>query len=168
VNRLVPKSLSIAIVGIATAVQLGLAGVAHWSRESAAAERDAERATTANYALQLAAAEERQTAGPSGLAPRPVLLASADVAGTLRALQNLGDEIGITLVSAKASPSTTPCRQSFVVTGRGTPTQLCAFVARIEQSERLMIVEGGKVSPGTDTEINFEMGLSTHHTGGIK
>lgn len=167
-SRIVPKSLSIAIVGIATLAQLGFAGVACWSRGAAEQERDAERATAADYAAQLTGAERRAEGAPEGRVPRAVLLPSADVAGTLRALQTLGDDAGITVVSAKASPSTTPGRQSFVITGRGTPDQLCAFVTGLEQSDRLMVIEGGKVTPGTETEVNFEMELSTHHSGGKK
>lgn len=167
-NRLVPKSLSITIVGVATLVQIALAGMAWWSRRAVEEERDTERTMTANYATQLAAAERREAEGPQGRVPRAVLLTSADVAGTLRALQTIGDDAGVTVLSSKASQSTTIGRQSFVITGRGTPEQLCAFLAGIEQSERLMVIEGGKVTPGTETEINFEMGLSTHHTGGTK
>lgn len=166
--RTVPKSLSIVVVGIATVAQLGLAGIAWWSRRSTEEERNAERVTAANYAAQLATAQTPSAGAAAGRTPHPTLLASPDVAGTLRALQTIGDEVGITLVSLKAAQSTTVGRQTFVLSGRGTPDQLCAFVAGIEQSERLVVVEGGKVAPGSDQEVNFEMGLSTHHVGGSR
>lgn len=147
---------------VAVVVQAVLAGAATFSRRAAEREFERESGVTASYSAQLGRGGEAAVAA----GPHAELLPSADIAGTLRILQSLGDQSTVTLASVKAMPSTTPGRQSFSITGRASPTQLCAFLAGIEHHERLMVIEAGRVSPGTGDEVRFEVALSTHHTGG--
>ena len=72
----------------------------------------------------------------------------------------------MTFDSAKASPSATRGKQTFVVSGNGLPEQVCAFAAALEKSERLMIVENGRLSPATGDKISFEFGIATFQRGG--
>lgn len=167
-TKVVRKWVSIGLVAFATLAQLIFAGVACWTRGAAQRDADNERAATENYAAHLAAAVERSSTSPDARVPHATLLPSADVAGTLCALQTLSDSVGVTMVSANASQSNTVGRQAFVIAGRGTPEQLCAFVAGLEQHERLIVIENGKITPGTADEVNFELGLSTYHAGGGK
>ena len=168
-NILDKKSLVLLVATLATIAQAGLAGVAFLARRTAEQDVKTERGLTANYAAQLLTSTVNAVVEPSRPAvPHAVLQTSADVAGTLRAIQTVSDQVGVTLATAKASPSNTPGRQTFVITGRGTPEQVCSFVAGIEQHERLIVIENGKVLPGTADEMNFELGLSTHHTGGAR
>lgn len=168
-NILDKKSLGLLVVTLATIAQAGLAGVAFLARKRAEQDVQAERGLTASYAAQLTTATTNAVVEPTRAAvPHAVLQTSADVAGTLRAIQTVSDQVGVTLTTAKAAPSNTPGRQTFVITGRGKPEQVCSFVAGIEQHERLIVIENGKVMPGTADEVSFELGLSTHHTGGAK
>lgn len=157
----------IGIVAAATLGQVGLAGVTLVTRLSTEREARAERRTTAEYAAQLASLQSG-AASPKSVARHVTLLANPDVAGTLRVLQATGDTVGVTLTSVRSLPETTPGRQVFTITGRGAPEQVCAFLADVETNERLMVIETGKVAPGTAGEVLFELGLSTHHAGGVK
>ncbi len=159
---LVPAVAIVAVVG-----QAVLAGAATFSRRAAERELERESGLTATYTAQLGHGGRAQTS-VAAVGPHAELLPSADVAGTLRVLQNLGDQYTVTLASVKAMPATTPGRQPFSITGRGSPTQLCAFLAGIEHHERLMVIESGKVSPGTGDDVSFEVALSTHHAGGVR
>lgn len=155
---------------VATLLQGLLAGVVSWKRSEAEQTLAGEEALTATYARQLTSVDRPEApAEPLGTkVPHAVLMANADVAGTLRVLQALGDRIGVTMVTAKAAPSTTPGRQTFAISGRGAPDKVCQFLAGIEQHERLIVIENGRITPGTAEEVNFELGLSTHHAGGAK
>lgn len=167
-NILDKKSLVLLVATLAAIAQAGLAGVAFLARRTAEQDVKTERGLTASYAAQLTSTATAIVETSRPAVPHAVLQTSADVAGTLRAIQTVSDQVGVTLTTAKASPSNTPGRQTFVITGRGTPEQVCSFVAGIEQHERLIVIENGKVMPGTADEMNFELGLSTHHTGGAK
>ncbi|MBL8750061.1 MAG: hypothetical protein JNK78_12930 [Planctomycetes bacterium] len=160
-------SLVPAVALVAVVAQALLAGAATLSRRAAEHELERESGVTASYTAQLSHGVQGQAAAAVA-GPHAELLPSADVAGTLRVLQNLGDQCKVTLASVKAAPSTTPGRQSFAITGRGSPTDLCTLFAAIERHERLMVIEAGKVSPGTGDEVSFEIALSTHHAGGVR
>lgn len=155
------------VVAIATLGQIGLAGVALSSRVATEREVEQERRTTAVYAAQLTALQNGPTA-PLPAAKHTTLLASPDVAGTLRVLQTIADDVGVELTAVRALPSATPGRQAFTIAGKGTPERVCALFAAIEQHERLMVIENGKVAPGGEIDITFEVGLSTHYSGGSR
>jgi hypothetical protein len=160
--------LGVALVVLLTVVQLALAGIATRSRRQVEGELEHERAAIVGYANELAAAatEPAIAAPPATPARQWTLLDGAEVASTLQILQALGDAAGVTVTTAKAPPSTTPGRQSFQLNGRGAPQQVCSFLAAIEQHERLIVVESGRLSPGAPGTIQFELGLATHHRGG--
>ncbi len=82
--------------------------------------------------------------------------------GTLK----LGDNTGVMFASAKASPSSTKGKQSYLVTGTGLPEQVCAFAAAVETSDRLLVIENGRLLPAVGDKIGFEFGISTFQRGG--
>lgn len=161
------RTLTLVTVALLTLGQAGLAGVARFHRSATEHDVEAERATTASYAMQLAAAVDRPANG-TALTPQSRLLATPDVAGTLQVIQETSDAAGVTALTAKALQSSTAGRQSFLIVGRGKPEHICAFVAGLEQHERLMVIENGKCTPGSADELQFELGLATYHSGGVK
>ena len=166
-KRIDKGSVVIALGALLTLLQAALAGVAFVGRQQAERQLQQESDTTSSYAMQLDAARRREREDAAEL-PKQEILDGADVAGTLQVIQSVGDAAGITVQSAKASQSSTAGRQSFQITGRGRPDQVCAFVAGIERHVRLIVVENGRLLPGTAEEVNFELGLATYHKGGGK
>ena len=160
------KKILVVLVVVCTVAQAGFAGVAYFGRRAADRELEAERARAAATQHQLYHARESKAEMPPAPPSRWQLLSGADVSGTLQVIQSLGDAAGIEFGSVKAAPSSTAGRQSFQITGRGTPDQVCLFCADIEQNGRLIVVESGKFLPGSAEEIAFEFGLATYHSGG--
>ena len=165
--NLPPRSLTVAAsaLGVAAAA-LTFAGIAHVQRSGCEAEPERERA---RLTTQLARAEQALTL-PAPLAETTArqwcLLDSAEVATTLQVVQTLVDASGVTLLSAKATPSSSGGRQTFLLTGRARPQQLCELLASIERHDRLMVVETGRVVPGDEAQVDFELGLATWHRDG--
>ena len=160
------KKILVVLVAVGTLAQAGFAGVAYFGRRTAAQDLEAERARTAATQRQLEQAREAKAETPPAQPSQWHLLSGADVSGTLQVIQSLGDAAGIVFGSVKAAPSSTAGRQSFQITGRGTPDQVCLFCADIEQNSRLIVVASGKFLPGSAEEIAFEFGLATYHSGG--
>ena len=82
---------------------------------------------------------------------------------TLQELQAIGERCGIAFDSQRALRSNRAGKQPFEIEGRATPEQLCQFVAEIERSERLMVIENGSVMPSSESHVAFELGLATYH-----
>lgn len=98
--------------------------------------------------------------------PQWTLLADADVTGTLHVLEVVGEAAGIEVGAVKPVNTNTTGKQGFKVSGHGTPTAICTFLAALEGHQRLMIVETGKVSAGDETTLSFELGIATFHATG--
>lgn len=147
------------------AVQAGLAGVAHFSCENLqqqiAAERDLLEELEQSF-------EEAQRDGKpverTSVAPTWELLDGPGVVTTLQQLQVIGDELGVTFDVQKAVRSAEKGKQSFQLNGHATSAQVAGFVAALERSERLMILETGRLLPAGGDQITFELGLATYHT----
>jgi hypothetical protein len=150
------------IVLAAAGLQVGLAGAAFFARQSA--ERDLASESQRREVLE-ARIQVAESVEPRELVATPkwTLAHSSDVSGTLQIIQHLGDASGVSLTGLKAAKSKTDGKQTFQITGVGAPTDVCAFVAAIEQHDRLIVVETGRILPRTETTIVFEIGLSTYH-----
>jgi hypothetical protein len=158
---------------VGTGLQAAAAGVVHWWRgeldqELAAGQHEVERlrGDLARQVEASAASAPAPTAAPAG--PRWQLLDGPDVAATLERLNRLGVDHKVAFETVKAVQSNTQGKQSFLLAGRGTPQQVCEFVAAIEQDDRLVIVETGRVMPGGGEQISFEFGVATYHKGGTR
>jgi hypothetical protein len=155
------------VLGLA-AVQGVAAGVLALLRANVDAElRDTLAANAANRS-SLAQAPAAPLVEPRP-APAPfALLDAPDVAGTLQRLQAIGDGDGVTFDGVKAAPSTAGGRQPFQLTVRGTPRQVCSFLATLEQHDRLLVVESGRVAPAPGDTLAVELGVATFHRGGAR
>lgn len=151
---------------LASLLQGGLAGVAYFGRKTSEGILQAEQGLTSRLAAEIATARQRQAESPAPPPSQWSLLENPDVSGILELIQARGDAAGIVFSNLKAAQSSTAGKQSFQIAGYGTPDQLCHFVADIEKQERLILVESGKVVPGTESEIRFELGMATYHLGG--
>ena len=80
----------------------------------------------------------------------------------------LGIEARVTFDAIKASTSNVAGKQSFQLSGHGTPQQVCEFLAAIEKHDRLIIVESGRLTPGGGELVAFDLGLATYHRGGVR
>ncbi|HEB54618.1 MAG TPA: hypothetical protein ENI87_15320 [bacterium] len=144
----------------------GMAGVTVVARRYAADELEASRANLQSAVRELARASDDRDSAPGDSEACPYrLLAEPDVVGTLRDLNRLGSDAGITIDSQQALKTSDKGKQSYVVSGRGRPTQVCRFLAAIEKSERLLVVETGRVVPADAGEVAFEVGLATYQCG---
>ena len=167
-SRFDTKKVVVFLVVFATVVQLALAAVAFmWHRQ------EADKVAASNLSLQEARDRLAEIVNREEPAAKPVanqrtwrLLTGADVVPTLQRLQQLGDAAGVTLDSQKALRATSEGKQPFALLGRGSPAQVCAFAAAIEQDPRLMVVETGRLLPLSDEHIAFEFGVATYHRGG--
>lgn len=167
-SRFETKKVIVLLVVLVTLVQVALAAVAFvWHRQ------EADKVVASNVSLQAARDRLANVLSQDEAATVPVvdqrtwrLLHGPDVVPTLQRLQQLGDEAGVLLDSQKALRSTSVGKQSFALLGRGSPTQVCAFAAAIEQDPRLMVVETGRLLPSSDEYIAFEFGVATYHRGG--
>lgn len=160
---------SFALVALAAGVvvaALAFAGVARLQRTSAERQLEHERARLAEQLARAEKIEQQPAPQAETLPPRCRLLDGAEVATTLQVVQTLVDACGVTLVSAKATPSPTGGRQTFLLAGRARPEQLCELLASIERHERLMVVETGRLVPGDAAQVEFELGLATWHRDG--
>lgn len=171
-SRIDKRVVFTAVVGLALVSQVALAGVAFFARRVTDGDLQAQRAQHEQLCLQ---AEQRAAASTDEPAEQPSpatsaaptwrLLDGPDVVTTLQVLQEVGDAAGVSFDSQKATRSSNEGKQPFTIAGRGTPEQVCAFVAGIERHEHLMIVETGRVLPASDTQIAFEFGVATYHGG---
>lgn len=98
--------------------------------------------------------------------PQWTLLPDADVTGTLHVLEVVGEAAGIEIGAVKPVSNGAAGKQGFKVSGHGTPTAICTFLAALEGHQRLMIVETGRISPGDEATLSFELGIATFHAAG--
>ncbi|MFY9344414.1 MAG: hypothetical protein WAT39_18115 [Planctomycetota bacterium] len=160
------KPLVVAAIVTLVGLQAAAGGTAWFLRHGA--QCDVAAARLANTDLQRRLAEA--PAAPAvETVPEPSrwrLLEGPDVAGTMQSLQGIGDATGVTFDGIKAAQSTTPGRQSFQLNLRGTPVQVCTFLAAVEQHERLLVIETGRVMPGGGEQLALEIGVATYHQAG--
>lgn len=149
-------------------LQLAAAGVAAFAKQRCVDQLAAESSrqlatTTAIDALR------KELATWSAPEPERWQLAEVvDVSATLQVLQAAGDQAGITFSSLKAVLATTPGKQSFQVVGRGQPSELCAWLRQIEQQDRVLVIESGRLTPSGTDSIGFEIGIALYHGGGAQ
>ena len=149
-------------IAIATGLQAAFAGVVAFVRGAAEHRLEAARGHIGELEVRLAELEmerEARAAAPPQVS-RWRIDAGADVSGTLQVLQAAGDAAGIELAGLKATQSKTPGKQTFLISGTGTPSALCDFVTAIEQRDLLLIVESGRVMPSAGTAVAFEFGIA--------
>jgi len=166
-NRIDKRVVLVVLVALAFVGQAALAGVAYYVREQK--ELDVEQRLEQLRELR-EEQELRQRMLPfvdvDASSPRWQLMRGPDVVGTLQALQQLGDDAGITFDSQTATRAANEGKQPFRIVGHGTPEQVCTFVAGVEEHDRLMIVETGRLMAGGEGEVAFEFGVATYHGGG--
>lgn len=165
-KRVDKKRVVVTVIVLITALQAGLAGVAGYGRKQADGLLGAARAGVNALTMQVENGKLQAVPEPVPGDSKWSLLENADVSGTLQIVQGLGDAAGITIANAKAGQSATIGRQSFQISGTGTPAQVCTFIASVEGNARLIVVESGRFLPECSEEITFELGLATYHTGG--
>ena len=163
------KSMLLVVAVLVCFVQAGFAGVMFFARGTVERELNSDKSN-----LQLlenrSAKIEAELPPPSKPVPesRPKLLAGPDIVGSLQVIQRLGDDAGVTFERQQAEPQSEIGRQRFTVEGRGRPDQVCAFVAGVEQCERLLVVENGRLMPADDFELKFEIVLVTFYRSELK
>jgi len=153
-------SLSAVAFGVA---MVGVAGVAHLSRQSQQDLIVAEQKRLEQLETNFENARSGGDAAPVQAGAVWRLLHGPDVVATLQQLQAMGDELGVVFETQKAVPSADPDKQPFLLRGRGTAQQVARFVAAVERSPRLMILETGRMTPAGGDQIAFEFGLATYH-----
>lgn len=96
------------------------------------------------------------------------LLDGPEVVETLQALRALADGAGVTIDEQHALGASEPGKQPFTVAGRGAPQAVCRFLAAIESSARLTIVESARFAAGDEQHLAFTIGLATYHRQGAR
>ncbi len=167
-SRMDRKVVCATVIVAFTTLQAGLAGTSFFARRQCEQELRSEHERAINLGQQIDEAQSQKTEQPPKRSSRWQLLEEPDVASTMQVIQTLGDAAGITFDSVKAAQSNTVGKQSFQIAGRGSPEQVCDFVTRIEQDARLVVVEGGRLLPGGERRLAFELGLATYHAGAGK
>jgi hypothetical protein len=159
------KSMTWLVAGLVL-LQAGAAGVAHFVRQHAEESLLLEQGRVHELQREVERQRERQQPSPLAVVSTWELQPGPDVAANMQLLQQLGDRSGVVVEDLKVMPSNTRGRQTFLLTGRGRPGPTCAFLAAAEGNARLVVVENGRVMPGGDDEIYFELGIATWHQGG--
>jgi hypothetical protein len=156
----------IAATTVLLLAQATAAGVAFWLREESARELAAAAAHAAE--LRRRAAEPPPVPAVESAAPgsRWRLHDGNDVPAVMQLLEAICDGEGVAVEGIKAVTTNAPGRQSFVLAVRGAPEAVCALLAALEQHERLLVVENGRVRPGADGTIAAELGIAASFCGG--
>jgi len=163
------KKMVIVIVAVAIGVvQLGLAGVAGLIRKGTIEDLSVQEGQLEMLRQQLSRASEQPGALDVRAAERWHLHDGPGVVTTMQQVQKLGDATGIAFDGLKAMLSADNGKQAFVVTGHGEPSKVCSFMAAIEQDDRLMIIETGRLLPAGGGQMAFEFGLATYYAGAQK
>lgn len=162
-KRVDKRRVAASIVIGAAALQAVFAAAAFFARGSAERSLQTERSRCEELEVRIEMAES--TVGNTDAATEAAwqLADAPDVSGTLQLIQGLGDDAGVELTRLEAKKSTTDGKQTFQITGSAAPAKVCEFVASIEQSERLVVVETGRILPGTEAAVIFDLGLATYH-----
>lgn len=153
------------VVQVVAIAMVGLAGIAFLSRESARKElvNQEQQLQMLQQQLELAALQPMEP--PKVVSRKWRLTTGPEVVATMQELQQLGDANGVTFDGLKAMRSADRGRQSFAVTGHAPPHNVCALIAAIEQDDRLMIIETGRLLPAGGEHIAFEFGVATYYSG---
>lgn len=160
-------TLAIAVLGL---LQAATAGFLHWQR-TVKQEQLATSKAQIDFAMRQLQHELTRPAQPGAeTAPRatleqPKLLPNPDVAGTLRMVHSLAESASLEFGTVKALQSNTTGKQTYQITGVGTPSRVCHFLANLEHGERLVVVESGRVTPNSAVDLAFEFVLATYHEG---
>ncbi|MBL8726928.1 MAG: hypothetical protein JNM25_00765 [Planctomycetes bacterium] len=168
VKRVDRTVLLVVFILLATLAPMTFAGVARFVRTQNEAELAREQQLVAEFGRQLEDAEWQRRLPADEANQQWRLLDGSEVTATLQALQTLVDASGVTLVAAKASPSSKGGRQLFLLSGSGRPEQVCQLAAGIERCPRLIVIESGRLAPRSDEVVDFEFGLATYHRGGAQ
>jgi hypothetical protein len=147
-------------------LQVGAAGIARLGRTKAAELLQHDESMVQQLQRDLERQRERQQEPPPVAAPTWELHPGPDVAATMQVLQELGDRAGIAVEDLRVLPSNLRGKNLYLLTGRGKPGPVCAFLAAAEAHLRLIVVENGRVIPAGDDQIGFEFGVATWHRGG--
>jgi hypothetical protein len=156
-------------VGLSVTIGLllvGLAGVVYMTKSSTINALSEQESQLLMLREQLAGAGDQASFTPAAANKRWELHSGPEVVLTMQAVQKLGDAAGVEFVGLKALRSADSGKQSFAIAGHGTPDDVCAFLASVEQNDRLMIVETGRMVPAGGDQVAFEFGLATYHAGG--
>ncbi|MBL8731236.1 MAG: hypothetical protein JNN13_02575 [Planctomycetes bacterium] len=164
------KRVWIAIgVGLLTVAQIGLAGAAFFVRRQTDEHLATEQQRIADGEARLAdVAVPEPVADVEAPSSRWQLLDEPDVAGSMQVLQAVGDTTRVVFDRVKAAQSTTAGKQTFQIVGRGDAVAVCEFLAAIEQNERLIVIESGRLTPSGEDAIAFDLALATYHHGGAR
>lgn len=157
------------VVGLSVAIGLllaGLAGVAYMTRSSSVDALAEQQSQLEMLCGQLESAGHQSASTPTSAPMRWQLHRGPEVVTTMQTVQKLGDAAGVAFDGLKALRSADSGKQSFSIAGHGTPVSVCAFLAAVEQNDRLMIVETGRLVPAGGDQVAFELGLATYHAGG--
>ena len=163
VIRIDRRRIVASIVVSAAAVQIAFAAIAFVARGSTESDLAAARDRHDDLVERIELAESERVATASAHSDRWQLADAPDVSATLRLVQELGDAAAVELTSLAATKSTTEGRQSFRITGTASPAAVCTFLRSVEQSDRLVVVESGRVLPGSETAVIFDLDLATYH-----
>lgn len=162
------KGFVIGLIVVMVVGQGGAAGAAWYLRHdargqlTAAMARNIELQQQADRAMPAPVVETKQE-------PKQLRLPETnDVTGTMQLLEGLCDAAGVSVDALKAMPSNTPGKQPFQVAVRGAPQQVCALLATIEQHERMLVIESGRVITGGADALVVEFAVATWHLGGAK
>lgn len=156
------------VIGLLTLGQMGAAGVAFFMKKQTTTDVDAERQRVIAAETELTRDVPVETPAVAAPKSRWQLLEEPDVAGTMQVLQSVGDATHVVFDRVKASQSSTAGKQSFQILGRGSAVEVCEFLAAIEQHERLIVIESGRLTPSGEEAIAFDLGLATYHARGGK
>ncbi len=150
-------------LAMATVPVVGLA----FAGLSAKLRQDIERSVTDERTqledLRRDLAELPPPAAPVESAAGSALPATSDIVGTLRELESLGVAAKAGVSETRPLPTATPGQQSFRLQGSAPLANLCALLAAIENSPRLMILDSGRVEADPTGDVRYEFALSTFH-----
>lgn len=155
-----------ALVAALLVVQVAGAGGAWFARTSGERHLLTVTAHADSVRAQLAAMPTAPLVESAPAPSRWQLPAANDVAVTMQALQLLADTAGVTLEGLKALPATAAGRQQFALTVAGTPTRVVAFVVALEEQDRLLVIENGRVGAGGAEQILADLTVVAWHHGG--
>ena len=86
-----------------------------------------------------------------------------DIARTLGVLEVMREQSGVQMDSVKVPKAGNADRQSFTLTGVGTPEQVCMLLSLIEGNNRLIVVETQRLANDPERGMTFEIGVTTFH-----